>query len=268
MIKGVELQAKRSDQQNMETTGVSTEFRYLLVRLGRQLQSHDCEGLIYVHGIPDVPSTKKDLGLHVLSSLEAMGSFDPLSPDKLQEILSKIGRKDLAQDIKDYKQSAAFKKATKLENDSKRRNKDSKVSALDERWVATKLIAGGADNTANQEERSWSDLFAMALTQTAQLMEQAGQLRRAMEAPSNSEQTKRRIEEALHSILAARDEVESLSKTLKRAVSAAGLKAGDENILDPAEAEGNTLPSQLHRHLKTACDICHLSGAIHHLPTA
>lgn len=221
----------------MENTGVSTEFRYLLVRLGRQLHPHDCEGLIYVHNIPDVPSTKKDLGLHVLSSLEAEGSFDPLCPDKLQEILSKIGRKDLAQDIKDYKQSAAFKKATKLENDSKKRNKDSKVSVLE----ATKLVSGGANLTVDPKERSWSDLFAKALTQTAQLMEQAGQLRRALEAPSNSEQTKRRIEEALHSILAAKEEVDSLSKTLKRSVSAAGLKAGEENIPDSAEAEGKCI---------------------------
>lgn len=233
----------------METTGVSTEFRYLLVRLGRQLHSHDSEGLIFVHKIQDDPGTKCDVGLHVLSSLEDMGWFDPLSPDKLQDILSKIGRKDLANDIKEYKQSAEFKKATKLESerekDNKRKYKNVKRGkdcergdAFDERCVAAKLLTGAEDST-NQEERRWRDLFTMALTHTAQLVEQTELLRKAIEEHDDSEQTNRSIEEALQAILTAQDEVESLSKTLKKAVAEACLRrASEENIPDSAEPEG------------------------------
>lgn len=82
------------------TSEVCEEFRYLLVRLGRQLNRADCEGLMYVHKIPK-ERDKEDVGLHTLSKMEAMGYFEPLRPDKLQEILSKIGRKDLAHDIKE-----------------------------------------------------------------------------------------------------------------------------------------------------------------------
>lgn len=228
----------------METTEVSTEFRYLLFRLGRQLHPHDCEGLTFVHKIPDVHGTKSDIGLHVLSSLEDMGCFDPTSPDKLQETLNKIGRKDLANDIEEYKQSAEFKKAVKLE-DSKRKSKRGKDyekrGVFAKRCVAAKLLTG-AENCANEEEgRRWRDMFSMALNQTAQLVEQAELLRRAIEAHDDSKQANRSMEEALHAILTAKDELESLSKTLKTAVAAAGLKLrGDsgENILDPTEPEG------------------------------
>ncbi len=82
------------------TSGICEEFRYLLVRLGRQLHRADCEGLMYVHKIPS-EGDKADVGLHILSRMEAEGYFEPLHPEKLQDILSKIGRKDLAHDIKE-----------------------------------------------------------------------------------------------------------------------------------------------------------------------
>lgn len=231
----------------MEETvsGADTEFRYLLVRLGRQLHSHDCEGLIFVHKIPDLPSKKCDVGLHTLSSLEAMGFFDPFSPEKLQDILSKIGRKDLANEVKEYKESAVFKKARKLgtewEKERGKKGKDGeRGNAFDERRVAAKLLSG-AEYAASQEERQWRDMFAMALTQTAQLVEQTELLRKTIEAHGDSEQTSRRVEEALRSILKAQDEVESLSTTLKKAVSEAGLRSrrhSEENILDSEETDG------------------------------
>lgn len=212
-----------------------TEFRYLLVRLGRQLHSHDCEGLIFVHKIPDPPGGKCDVGLHALSSLESMGFFDPFSPEKLQEILSKIGRKDLSDDVREYQQSALFKKAVKLE---KKRDKDGeRGNAFDERRVAAKLLSG-AENAVYQEERRWGDMFAMALAQMVQLVKQTELLRKTIEAHGDSEQTNRSIEEALHSILTAQDEVESLSRTLKKAVSAAGLRSRRANVLDSEETDG------------------------------
>ena len=85
--------------QSEVTAGLCEEFRYLLVRLGNQLHQKECEGLKYVHKIPD-EREKADVGLHILSSMEGMGFFEPLKPEKLQEILSKIGRKDLAHDVK------------------------------------------------------------------------------------------------------------------------------------------------------------------------
>lgn len=239
---------------------VQTEFRYLLVRLGRQLHSHDCNGLIFVHKIPKPLDDKCDVGLHVLSSLEAMGFFDALSPDKLQDVLNKISRKDLAQDIKEYKQSALFKKAMKLESEREKENKKrlkkmkkdgssdgsgegKRDMSADGRQVAVKLLSG-VENASSQEERQWRDMFAMALMQTAQLVEQTQLLHKTIESHDNcDDQTSRRVEEALKAILTAQEEVESLSITLKKAVTAAGLRSSrhsEEDLL----SEGN---------IKSAC---------------
>ena len=81
-------------------SGVCEEFRYLLVRLGRKLHRQDCEGLMFVHNVSDM-GDKVDVGLHILSRMESMGYFEPLQPEKLQEVLGKIGRKDLAHDVKE-----------------------------------------------------------------------------------------------------------------------------------------------------------------------
>ena len=63
-------------------------------------------------------------------------------------------------------------------------------------------------------------MFALALTQTAQLIEQAKLLCKTIEShDSCDDQTRRRIDEAIIAILATRDEMESLCMTLKRAIS-------------------------------------------------
>lgn len=245
----------------MESTSSAacTEFRYLLVRLAKQLHKEDCEGLMFVHKIAKSPAVA-DIGLYALSKLEAEGYFDPFSPEKLQEILSKIGRRDLANDIKEYKQSSVFKKATKLEAErekeskrkwekenktkSKKKGKDGKDSsmsrALEERCAAAHLLLG-VETASTHEEKRWRDMFAMALTHTAQLVEQTALLRKAIQEHDNTDQTNRRIQEALVTIETAQDEVESLSKTLKKAISAAGLKSTRASHEGQLDAEGTSL---------------------------
>lgn len=234
------------------TSAVHTDFRYLLVRLSRQLHSEDTEGLMFVHKIAR-PTSAANMGLYVLSKLEAEGHFDPFSPEKLQDILSKIERKDLAHDIKEYRQSGTFKKAMKLEagrekelkrRDSKQKRKKGKDrgEGTEERQVAAHLLSGA--ELATQEERKWRDMFALALTHAAQLVEQTELLRKAIEDHKNPQTSSKRIEEALTTIETAQDEVESLSKTLKKAISEAGLKsrsrkASQEGVLD--EEEGKLL---------------------------
>ena len=85
------------------TSGVHEEFRYLLVRIGPHLNRSDCEGLMFVHKIRN-DEDKADKGLDILSKMEAKGHFDPLHPERLQEVLSKIGRRDFAHDIKEVLQ--------------------------------------------------------------------------------------------------------------------------------------------------------------------
>ena len=217
----------------MDPTGTCTsaawiDFHYLLVRLARQLHRRDYEGLAFVHQIPEPPEAVSDIGLYALKQLQAEGKFDFLSPDKLQEILRLIGRKDMSHDIKEYKHSRAFKKATKLEakreRESRRREGATQGEASEERHVA--------EIAATEKERKWRETFAMALTSATELVEQkAEQIRQLQEKHDNSDQASKRIEEALHSMETAQEEVERLSTTLKKTSSKAGLNLRTE-VLD------------------------------------
>lgn len=219
------------------TTKLEVEFHRLLLKLGRNLSDADTESLMFLFEIPPNPSSNKSestsMSLYAFSSLEAMGHIDLFSPDKLREILSDINRIDLIEGISEYKQSGVYKTAMLMrEKTTKKRGKDGKRgAALDERHVAAKLLTG-AKMAANQEERRWGDMFAVALTHTAQVAEQTELLRQSLEAP---EQTNWRTEEALRSILTAQDRVESLSKILKRAVEVLRLVKAEDSEKMPGK---------------------------------
>ena len=194
----------------METDPLRTEFRYLLVRVGKKLKQEDCEAIIFVHKIPESSnSSASDLGLHLLSTLEAEDYFDPLHPDKLQELLGKIGRKDLAQDIKDYKQTSTFKKAAKLESEREKKNYKKKTKTLEksdvqsERYQNVTLHSEVEMNSAS-EEIKWKEVFPKILSQTAQLEEPIQQLQSAiklaMEGMASERKSEKKIEDALDTI--------------------------------------------------------------------
>lgn len=226
----------------MEGIDVNRKFRYLLVRIGKNLCREDCENIKFVYKLQDPPQYIANVGLFFLSKLEAEGEFDSMNPEKLQEILENIERKDFAPYIREYKQGSAYRRALKLEQERKREekrqakknkkgginNKGSKKKEEgvgEERVAAAKLLMG-VEHAATEEERRWRDLFAMALTQTAQLVEQTEILRKALATNRDQEDSrKERIEEALTSIMTAQDEVKSFSHSLKKAISAAGLKS-------------------------------------------
>ena len=134
----------------------------------------------------------------------------------------------MSHDIKEYKHSRAFKKATKLEakreRESRRREGATQGEASEERHVA--------EIAATEKERKWRETFAMALTSATELVEQkAEQIRQLQEKHDNSDQASKRIEEALHSMETAQEEVERLSTTLKKTSSKAGLNLRTE-VLD------------------------------------
>lgn len=149
-----------------------------------------------------------------------------------------------------------FKKAVKLEAErerenrkkqkSKKKNKSSGEKGVEERHVAAKLLSDVKVETPPVERR-WRDMFAVAFTQTAQLVEQMKLLHNTIEEYDEEEESYRRIEDALTSLVIAQDEVETLSRTLKKAISAAGLKSrhqSQENLLEDSldsEGENNTM---------------------------
>ncbi len=142
-----------------------------------------------------------------------------------------------------------YKKAVKFENERekenkknvKKKNKGGSVKGVEERRVAAKLLSDVAEGMPPTERR-WRDMFAVAFTQTAQLVEQMNLLRKAVEEHDKEEETHGRIEDTIMSLVTAQDEVDMLSKTLKKAISAAGLKSrrqSQENLLDESpETEG------------------------------
>ena len=144
-------------------------------------------------------------------NLKLKCQFDFLRPGKLQEVLARIGRSDLSHVVKEYKESSAFKKVTT----EKRRMA---INSID-------FEEGLIVVVATEEERRWRDMFAMAVTQSEQLVEQMVLLRKAIQQ-HNIDQSRTRIEDTLDSIETAQNEMKHLTSSLQKAISTAGLEDG------------------------------------------
>lgn len=236
------------------STGLEEEFRYTLLMIGTKLSSTDCHGLRFVHDMAETSGEKGVPGLDILKGLISSGHFDALNPDKLQEILTKIGRKDLANLVKEYKKSNIYKQAQKkvMEKEAEeKRQRKKKIKAgrgegSSERHTAAELLRKVPRSIA-PEERRCRDMFSIALTHIAQLIEQTTHLGEAIKRAMNEAEDNSRMDEALISIAEAQEGVENLSKSLKKAISATGLKqrkCSEENFLDVHPTEGTHILSK------------------------
>ena len=148
------------------------EFRCLLARLGYQLIKDDTEKLMSLFQIPKVHSKKIDMNFHVLFGLEGMGHINCYHPDRLQEILENIGRKELAKYITDYKESVVYKESMADKDKDKPPLVHKEVVEDEEEKIHSdilkELLPGVNEPTDPRTKRLW-DMFAVALTRTKQL---------------------------------------------------------------------------------------------------
>lgn len=195
------------------------EFHCLLVKLGKELVRTDVQELLHLFRLPGFKYYNFDSSFRTLFSLEALGHIDHFSPDKLQEALSNIGRRDLVQDVMEYKQSAVYKNTMEKEQSEKRlaanlrSQRKTSIVAVKELGTATKPIPM-AENIITKKERRWRYMFTAALTHT----EQIEKLTELLHKDVTHSDSSWRVEEILHLIQAAQEEAESLSKTLTRAI--------------------------------------------------
>ena len=106
----------KSSLIEMSDSPLKKQFRILLVKIGSGLSAKNSRQLRFIHN-PQVhcgtPPGQDTDGLDVLEELMIRGEFDAYDPEKLQDILESIGRKDFSDAIKEYKKSSIFKSEKK-----------------------------------------------------------------------------------------------------------------------------------------------------------
>ena len=191
-----------------EPSVLEQNFRYMMANIGSKLSQSNRQGLRFVYHLPE-PTPEGDTGLQLLYELLTRGLFDRETPEKLQEILGKIERKDLTSYVKEYKKSSAFKDMQKQVKHQQELEKE-------------KLAR---DQLTSSPERRRRDIMPIALTLATQLAEQATKLRdtikkAAMETDKNTPKT-------VATITSLQEKLEKSNEALKTALSTAGVVLGD-----------------------------------------
>ena len=220
-------------------------FRYLLIDLSGRLSEEECGRIAY--GELDLTVGERDTRspqLRVLCKLEAHGKFSPLKPEGLREILEQNNRYDLSGMVKDYCRSALLKKVQKEKaKDEKRQRKGGRGRSTDISKLSKELIE---IKEHADPQMMLKESFTVTLTQASLLLKQVELLRIAIAHAS----TKEEAEKAFHIVMQAEETADKLGRTLRKALSAAGLKSGNASSsseeLDAEEEQqlSSTEPSQ------------------------
>ena len=147
-------------------------------------------------------------GLDILEELHSRDHSTPLRPDRLEEDLVRIQRKDLANLVKQYKKSDDFKHAQKQE--AKRVKKKGQTSKHpDETTKAGKKQSATADEQC-------SHMLSLAFMHAAQTVSQTGYF-----LDTVTDQAQLQSKEDLAGIITdVKKDFDSLGKSLKKAITA------------------------------------------------
>jgi len=183
-------------------------FRYLLLEVSDGLTEDEC-GRIAFGELGE--KGKQNPQLDVLCKLEADGRFSPLNPHGLREILERNKLSHLASKVKVYSDSALFKKVEKEKKRQKRksgRGRNTDISNESKEFLEIKMHA--------DPKEMLKDSFMVILIQVSLLLQQVEILREKIDRKEEAEAAFQLVEEA----------TETLGRTLRKALSAAGLKSG------------------------------------------
>ena len=189
-----------------EQSALQETFRYMLLHVGSKLNATNRHGIRFVHHIAE-PSPEQDPGIHILEELLARGLFDYRYPDKLQEMLTKIGRKDLSNPVKEYKKSSLFKQMQKQEAEREAQEKD--------------MVSPDGF-----PERRRRDILPTAYTLATELTDQATKLKAAIKKAMMEGEDVVKTSKALVAITEAQERLEKSNDSLKKALTTAGVKQG------------------------------------------
>ena len=209
-------------------------FRYLLLDISDGLTEDECGRIAYGElGERDTQNPKLD----VLCKLEAQGRFSPLNPHGLLEILERNKLPHLSVIVKDYSHSVLFKKVEKENKRWKRksgRRRSTDISNESKELLEIKMHA--------DPQEMLKDSFRVTLIQASLLLKHVELLREKVAR-------KEEAEAAFKIVKKAEEAAETLGRTLRKALSAAGLKSGrassssEESDISPVTEEQPQLSS-------------------------
>ena len=187
-----------------EHSALQKTFRYMLLHVGSKLNATNRHGIRYVHHIAE-PSSEQD-PVYILEELLARGLFDYLHPDKLQEMLTKIGRMDLSNSVKEYKKSTLFKKMQKQE-------------AREAQEKDTVFLEGSP-------ERRCRDFLPIAYILATEITDEATKLKEDIKKSIMEGEDDVKPSKALVAITEAQERLKKCNDSLKKALTTAGVKQG------------------------------------------
>ncbi len=186
-------------EMETELSTLQENFKYLLVQVGSKLNPANLHGIRFVHQIPE-PLPERDTGIHLMEEMVENGFFDCLTPGNLKEMLSKIGRKDLAQIVKEYIKSSAFKHVKKQQEKDR--------LAL--------------ESYTSSPDRKRRDIMPTAYTLATQLAEQATKMKDAIK--KSMVEGEKKSNKTMEGIAESHEKLEKFHQALKKSLTAAGVK--------------------------------------------
>lgn len=200
----------------------------MLLKVAKELTINDCQQIAFVAKLPSptcVPEAGKPaVNLHMMNTLESLGQIGPLKLDFLEEMLDAIGKNCLLEITECYKKSSVYKEAKKRFDDQEKKKKKTgkksknpfEPSASGCSPEARELLAMKADTT--KKVCKLKESYATLLTQFSQV---ALLLRSAIESDDLTQ-----MEDTFLSVATDGD---AITRTLRKNLSAAGIKCGSDS---------------------------------------
>ena len=214
------------------TVELERSYRIMLLKVAMELTIENCQQIAFVAKLPSptcVSEPGKPVNLHMMNTLESLGQIGPLKLDFLEEMLDAIGKNCLLEIIESYKKSCVYKEAKKRLDDQEKKKKrsglkkpkppfghGSSASVAGCSPEAQELLAMKADIT--EKVCKLKESYATFLTQFSQM---ALLLRSAIESDDLTQ-----MEDTFVSVASDGD---AITRTLRRNLSAAGIKCGSDS---------------------------------------
>ena len=214
-------------------------FRMMALELGEKLRLDECQKIAYVSSRMDGPAPPDcDYRLHVFSTLEARGLIGPLKLDFLEEVLERIGRKDLLSIIAKYKKKPIYK-----EVHSKRKLKGRTKRKKDQ----TMQSATTTDST------QFKDIYTCFLTQFAEI---ALRMRSALESDDTACMK--------YTFSSIANDGDAVARMLKKKLSIhAGINRDSSSTMSSGESSGMITGSTENNHPRMHLIVSNCCAHVH-----
>jgi hypothetical protein len=198
---------------------MQAKFRKMIFRLSGMLKQRDCESICYLANLPTQEhSSKANLPLHILGSLEANGHISPRNVEELESLLSEINRKELLPVVSGYKESKEYKNALK---------KKKKVKKSSDKSCISDCATDGLEKKPADEKQRLRSLYALLITHITALTQVMEILREELDKTGDEA-----VEQAMERFRQVAEDGENFTGNLRKVFKDMGIKSNRSSLSD------------------------------------